>query len=348
MDKKIASTIIATAIAVNNISTTTVLSKPITTRTRMLKHNENSEKVYGLNNNLEQTFKENVLDVVEFESNVFNEGEFISLIKEGTIDVVKLDRDLDLTSFKDEEMIVTAQGLTIDGGGKSIILPAFYEELNKKCFTIKGNDVIIKNVNFIVKNKNSRFSGSKCDAINIVADGVQLKNINIQSEDGRGINIYNCKDVILDNVNIKTSKEYKSALKIDNGNVKLKNLNINNDKGIGIEVVGRQAKVNIEDSLQINSNINIRAQKRDGAEILCNNQQIALQEKFFGYEIYKAIKPKEFVKSEEEFLSLINNPNVDKLILKTNLDLRKYEKALILRAMSNVIINENQYHISFL
>ncbi|MGL5245305.1 MAG: hypothetical protein ACRC7R_09050, partial [Sarcina sp.] len=176
-NKKIASTIIATAIAVNNISTTTVLSKPITTKHKTLRHSVNDEKVYQLNNNLEQKFingndknflKENVLSVVDIESNVFNEREFVSFIQQGTVDIVKLATDLDLTNFKDEQVVVLAQGITIDGGGNSIIIPANDKDLDERFFTIKGNDVTIKNINFIVENKNNKLFRDEVDAISIM------------------------------------------------------------------------------------------------------------------------------------------------------------------------------------
>lgn len=285
-NKKIA-TIIAAALTINHIPNITVLENTIGDSQRIDNVQVKKNNSYDISGGVQ----DNIIFINDRLSNnaiVNNENEFITLISNPNIRYIKLNSNIDLTTFKDADVLIKAQEMIIDGQGNNIIVPSKDIDYDEKFLWLKGNNIVFKNINLIIKDEIKNFKNLDPYVLSIDGDNILLENVKIEGVSSKGINLKG-SNIKLNNINI-TGKEKKSTgIFIDNGKVTLNNVKIDIPKGIGIEIVGKDSTVNMGNNLVFNTGIDVKTQYRDGTKINYNKDQLTKIHEFFGYRYYNLI-----------------------------------------------------------
>lgn len=285
-NKKIA-TIIAAALTINNIPNISVLGKTIDDSQRINNVQVKKNNSYGISDGTQ----DNIIFVNDRLSNkatVSNANEFVALIKNPNIRYIKLNSNIDLTIFKDADVLIKAQDIIIDGQGKNIIVPSRDIDRNEKFLWLEGNNIVFKNINLIAIDNINDFVGSESFALFINGNNISLENVKIEGVNSKGINLKG-SNIRLSNINISGKEKKSIGIFIDNGKVELNNVKINIPHGIGIEIVGKDSIVNMKNDLIFNTGIDLKTQYRDGTKIIYNEEQLTKVHEFFGYRYYKVI-----------------------------------------------------------
>ena len=111
--KKVAK-IIATAIVVNNLSSSVVLGKEV----NLIDKNKDNSVI---NQNISHSKRHN--NIFRIEKTVGNTEEFLKIINDGNLEEIKLSRDIDLSNLISSGVDIKSSNVVIDGQGYSIYVP---------------------------------------------------------------------------------------------------------------------------------------------------------------------------------------------------------------------------------
>lgn len=331
--KKVAK-IIATAIVVNNLSSSVVLGKEL----NLIENNKDNSVI---NENINESKVYN--NIFRIEKTVGNAEEFLKIINQGNLEEIKLSKDINLKEIESKGLNIEGSNIVIDGNFNSIYIPNSTENIKKNFFKLQGDGVVLKNLNIVFEGEGKEKGES---LITILGDDIRLENISIKSDFKRAINILEGRNAKLENINIINKEESSTGIRVDNGSVDLNNLYVENKSGLGLDILGKYAKVNLEGDIKINSPIEVRGLFRDGALLNCNNNQLINKKNVFGYTYYRVAKETELVRNKDEFLEAINNDLVKKIKLMNNIDLRGNEEDYYKVFEKEVKIDKNNYHIT--
>lgn len=333
--KKVAK-IIATAIVVNNLSSSVVLGKEVNLK------DKNKENAI-INQSINESKKYN--NFFKIEKIAGNATNFVDLINDRSVEEIKLSRDINLNDLSSKGVDIKASNIVIDGQGNNVYVPKLTNNLKKDFFTLQGDGIVLKNLNIVWENEGDEFN-QKNNLITISGDNIILENVFVESNGGTAIKVLDGKNVIIDNTEVKNREEKGENLKIENGQVTLNNVSLNNENGLGIEVLGKNSELNINGDIKINSPIEIRAQLRDGGKITCDNGQLVHEKRVFGYTYYDVAKETEEVRNKNEFLEAIDSNIVKNIKLMNNIDLRGHEADYYKVLEKGTNIDKNNYHIT--
>ncbi|MDZ4994523.1 hypothetical protein GNF80_16390 [Clostridium perfringens] len=332
--KKVAK-IIATAIVVNNLSSSVVLGKEVNLTE---KNKDNAVINQSINDNKKYS------DIFRIEKTVGDTESFLKIINDGNLEEIKLSKDIDLSNLISGGIDIMTSNIVIDGQGHSFYVPKLAKNLNRDFFTLQGDRIVLKNLNIVCKDENEG-DNSKNNLITISGDNITLEKVFIKSNFNRAVNILDGKDININNCRIENNQENGNGLKVENGQVNLNNFNLKNKSGIGLDVLGKNADINLIGDIKINSPIEIRGQFRDGGKINCDNNQLVHEKRVFGYTYYDVAKETELVRNKEEFLEVIDNNIVKNIKLMNNIDLRGHESEYYKVFEKELKIDKNNYHI---
>lgn len=332
--KKVAK-IIATAIVVNNLSSSVVLGKEVNLTE---KNKENAV----INQSISDSKKYN--DVFRIEKTVGDTESFLKIINDGNLEEIKLSKDINLSNLTSSGIDIRTSNIVIDGQGHSFYVPKSAKNLNRDFFTLQGDGIVLKNLKIICKDENNGESGN--NLITISGDNITLENVFIKSNFNRAVNILNSKDININDCTLESYAEHGNGLKVENGQVSLNNINLKNKSGIALDILGKDSKVNLLGDVKISSPIEVRGQFRDGGTISCNNDQLIHEKKIFGYTYYNIAKETELVKNKSEFLEVLDNNIVKNIKLVDNIDLRGHESEYYRVFEKDLKINKNNYHVT--
>ncbi|ELC8442191.1 hypothetical protein QYB59_001212 [Clostridium perfringens] len=333
--KKVAK-IIATAIVVNNLSSSVVLGKEVNLTE---KNKDNSVINQSINDNKKYS------DIFRIEKTVGDTESFLKIINDGNLEEIKLSKDIDLSNLTSGGIDIRTSNIVIDGQGHSFYVPKSAKNLNRDFFTLQGDGIVLKNLNIVCKDENEG-DNSKNNLITISGDNITLENVFIESNFNRAVNILDGKDININNCRIENNQENGNGLKVENGQVNLNNFNLKNKSGIGLDILGKDSDINLIGDVKIDSPIEIRGQFRDGGKINCDNNQLVHEKRVFGYTYYDVAKETELVRNKEEFLEAIDNNIVKNIKLIDNIDLRGHESEYYKVFEKELKIDKNNYHIT--
>lgn len=333
--KKVAK-IIATAIVVNNLSSSVVLGKEVNLTE---KNKDNAVINQSINDNKKYS------DIFRIEKSVGDTESFLKIINDGNLEEIKLSKDIDLSNLTSGGIDIRTSNIVIDGQGHSFYVPKSAKNLNRDFFTLQGDRIVLKNLDIVCKDENGE-DNSKNNLITISGDNITLENVLIKSDFNRAVNILDGKDININNCRIENSQENGNGLKVENGQVNLNNFNLKNKSGIGLDILGKDSDINLIGDVKIDSPIEIRGQFRDGGKINCDNSQLVHEKRVFGYTYYDVAKETELVKNKEEFLEAIDNNIVKNIKLIDNIDLRGHESEYYKVFEKELKIDKNNYHIT--
>lgn len=333
--KKVAK-IIATAIVVNNLSSSVVLGKEVN-----LKENNKDNAIINQSINDNKKYS----DIFRIEKTVGDTESFLKIINDGNLEEIKLSKDIDLSNLISSGIDIKTSNLVIDGQGHSFYVPKLAENLNRDFFTLQGDGIVLKNLKIICNDENEGDSG-KNNLINISGDNITLENVLIRSNFNRAVSISDGKDININNCRIENNQDNGNGLKVENGQVNLNNFDLKNKSGIGLDILGKDSKVNLVGDIKISSPIEIRGQFRDGGSISCDNNQLIHEKRVFGYTYYDVAKETELIRNKVEFLEAIDNNIVKNIKLMDNIDLRGYESEYYKVFEKELKIDKNNYHIT--
>lgn len=333
--KKVAK-IIATAIVVNNLSSSVVLGKEVNLTE---KNKDNAVINQSINDNKKYS------DIFRIEKTVGDTESFLKIINDGNLEEIKLSKDIDLSNLTSGGIDIRTSNIEIDGQGHSFYVPKSAKNLNRDFFTLQGDGIVLKNLNIVCKDENEG-DNSKNNLITISGDNITLENVFIESNFNRAVNILDGKDININNCRIENNQENGNGLKVENGQVNLNNFNLKNKSGIGLDILGKDADINLIGVVKIDSPIEIRGQFRDGGKINCDNNQLVHEKRVFGYTYYDVAKETELVRNKEEFLEAIDNNIVKNIKLIDNIDLRGHESEYYKVFEKELKIDKNNYHIT--
>lgn len=333
--KKVAK-IIATAIVVNNLSSSVVLGKEV----NLIEKNKDNSVI---NQSISDSKRYN--KTFRIEKTVGNTEEFLKIINDGNLEEIKLSRDIDLSNLISSGVDIKTSNVVIDGQGYSIYVPKLAENLNRDFFKLQGDGIVLKNLNIVCKDQNETLN-NKNNLITISGDDITLENVFINSNFNRAINISEGKNIHINNCKIVNNQEKGNGLKVENGVVTFSNLDLQNKSGVGIDILGKDSKAYLKGDIKIDSPIEIRGQFRDGGILNCDNNQLIHEKRVFGYTYYNVAKETELVRNKDEFLEAIDNNIVKNIKLMDNIDLRGYESEYYKVFEKEIKVHKNNYHIT--
>ncbi|EGT3617064.1 hypothetical protein FHH43_12610 [Clostridium perfringens] len=333
--KKVAK-IIATAIVVNNLSSSVVLGKEVN-----LTESNKSNTI--INQSINNSKKYN--EIFRIEKTVADTEGLLELINDKNLKEIKLSKDIDLSELSSNGIDISTSNVIIDGQEHSLYVPKLTNNLKEGFFTLQGDGIVLKNLNIVCKGENKDLN-SKNNLITISGDNITLENVLINSDVSRAVNIVDGKNININNSQIVSDKEKGNCLKMENSHVVLNNISLKNKSGVGIDILGKDANINLIGDVKIDSPIEIRGQFRDGGKIICDNNQLVHEKRVFGYTYYDVAKETELVRNKEEFLEAIDNNIVKNIKLMDNIDLRGHEPEYYKVFEKEVKIDKNNYHIT--
>lgn len=333
--KKVAK-IIATAIVVNNLSSSVVLGKEVN-----LTESNKSNTI--INQSINNSKKYN--EIFRIEKTVADTEGLLELINDKNLKEIKLSKDIDLSELSSNGIDISTSNVIIDGQEHSLYVPKLTNNLKEGFFTLQGDGIVLKNLNIVCKGENEDLN-SKNNLITISGDNITLENVLINSDVSRAVNIVDGKNININNSQIVSDKEKGNCLKMENSHVVLNNISLKNKSGVGIDILGKDANINLIGDVKIDSPIEIRGQFRDGGKIICDNNQLVHEKRVFGYTYYDVAKETELVRNKEEFLEAIDNNIVKNIKLMDNIDLRGHESEYYKVFEKEVKIDKNNYHIT--
>ncbi|MGU9140313.1 pectate lyase-like adhesive domain-containing protein [Clostridium perfringens] len=333
--KKVAK-IIATAIVVNNLSSSVVLGKEV----NLIEKNKDNSVI---NQSISDSKRYN--NIFRIEKTVGDTEEFLKIINDGNLEEIKLSRDIDLSNLISSGLDVRTSNVVIDGQGYSIYVPKLAENFNRDFFTLQGDGIVLKNLNIVCKDDDETLN-NKNNLITISGDNITLENVFIESNFNRAVNILEGKNIYINDCKIVNNQEKGNGLKVENGAVTLNNLDLQNKSGVGIDILGKDSKVDLKGDIKIDSPIEIRGQFRDGGILNCNNNQLIHEKRVFGYTYYNVAKETELVRNKDEFLEAIDNNIVKNIKLMNNIDLRGHESEYYKVFEKEIKVDKNNYHIT--
>lgn len=333
--KKVAK-IIATAIVVNNLSSSVVLGKEV----NLIEKNKDNSVI---NQSISQSKRYN--NIFRIEKTVGDTEEFLKIINDGNLEEIKLSRDIDLSNLISNGVDIKSSNVVIDGQGYSIYVPKLAKNLNRDFFTLQGDGIVLKNLNIVCKDDDETLN-NKINLITISGDDITLENVFIESDFNRAVNISQGKNIHINDCKIVNNQEKGNGLKVENGVVTLNNLDLQNKSGVGIDILGKDSKVDLKGDIKINSPIEVRGQFRDGGILTCDNNQLIHEKRVFGYTYYNIAKETELVRNKDEFLEAIDNNIVKNIKLMNNIDLRGHESEYYKVFEKEIKVDKNNYHIT--
>lgn len=324
--------ILATAIVVNNLSSSVVLGKELNVidnkkDNSIINESLNQSKIYS--------------NIFRIEKTVGSTEEFLRIINQGGLEEIKLSRDIDLSKIS-KGLDINGSNIVIDGNGNNIYVSRVAEDIKGDFFKLQGDGIVLKNLNIVCKGENEENNNA---LISILGDDVKLENVSIESNFNKAIEVLDGKNANIKNCKVNNKKNSSYGIRVDNGEVTLKDFYLENKSGIGIDVLGKASKVNLEGTIKINSPIEVRGQLRDGAVLNSDNEQLINEKKVFGYTYYDVAKEEELVKNKYEFLEALNNKIVKSIKLIDNIDLRGEEEYYYKVLNKDKNIDKNNYHI---
>ena len=323
--------IIATAIVVNNLSSSVVLGKEVNLRDSKIVNQSLNEC------NIHNSF-------LKIERAVEDEKDFLGLINDRKVESIKLSRNINLNDLNSEGLEIKSSNIVIDGQGNNLYIPKLTKN-QKKIFTLQGDGIVLKNLNIIWENEKDE-SCKNDNLITILGDNVTLENIFLSLNGGNAIKVLEGKKVLIKNSKIENREKVGEVLKIENAKVTLENISLKNKKGLGIDMIGKDSELNLKGDIKIDSPIEIRAQLREGGKIITDNDQLVHEKKVFGYTYYDVAKESEEVRNKEEFLEASKSNIVKEIKLMNNIDLKGNERDYYKVLEEGKNINKNNYHIT--
>lgn len=333
--KKVAK-IIATAIVVNNLSSSVVLGKEV----NLIEKNKDNSVI---NQSISDSKRYN--NIFRIEKTVGDTEEFLKIINDGNLEEIKLSRDIDLSNLISSGVDIRTSNVVIDGQGYSIYVPKLAENLNRDFFTLQGDGIVLKNLNIVCKD-DDKILNNKNNLITISGDDITLENVFIGSNFNRAVNILEGNNIHINDCKIVNNQEKGNGLKVENGVVTLNNLDLQNKSGVGLDILGKDSKVYLKGDIKIDSPIEIRGQFRDGGILNCDNNQLIHEKRVFGYTYYNVAKETELVRNKDEFLEAIDNNIVKNIKLMNNIDLRGHESEYYKVFEKEIKVDKNNYHIT--
>ena len=333
--KKVAK-IIATAIVVNNLSSSVVLGKEV----NLIEKNKDNSVI---NQSISDSKRYN--NIFRIEKTVGDTEEFLKIINDGNLEEIKLSRDIDLSNLISSGVDIRTSNVVIDGQGYSIYVPKLAENLNRDFFTLQGDGIVLKNLNIVCKD-DDEILNNKNNLITISGDDITLENVFIGSNFNRAVNILEGNNIHINDCKIVNNQEKGNGLKVENGVVTLNNLDLQNKSGVGLDILGKDSKVYLKGDIKIDSPIEIRGQFRDGGILNCDNNQLIHEKRVFGYTYYNVAKETELVRNKDEFLEAIDNNIVKNIKLMNNIDLRGHESEYYKVFEKEIKVDKNNYHIT--
>ena len=323
--KKVAK-IIATAIVVNNLSSSVVLGKEV----NLIEKNKDNSVI---NQSISHSKRYN--NIFRIEKTVGDTEEFLKIINDGNLEEIKLSRDIDLSNLISSGVDIKSSNVVIDGQGYSIYVPKLAENLNRDFFTLQGDGIVLKNLNIVCKDDDETLN-NKNNLITISGDDITLENVFIESNFNRAVNILEGNNIHINDCKIVNNQEKGNGL----------NLDLQNKSGVGLDILGKDSKVYLKGDIKINSPIEIRGQFRDGGILNCDNNQLIHEKRVFGYTYYNVAKETELVRNKDEFLEAIDNNIVKNIKLMDNIDLRGHESEYYKVFEKEIKVDKNNYHIT--
>lgn len=330
--KKVAK-IIATAIVVNNLSSSVVLGKEVNLKDKA-KDNAIIKQSLNESNKHSNFFK--------IEKIAENATDFIDLINDRNLESIKLSRDIKLDDVSSKGIEIKSSNIIIDGQGNNFYIPKLTNNLKKDFFILQGDGIVLKNINLILENEGDKNN----NLITILGDNIILENVFVDSNGGTAVKVLDGKNVLIHNTEVRNREKKGENLKVENAQVILNNLSLKNKNGLGIEVLGKDSKLNLKGDIKIDSPIEIRAQLRDGGKINCDNNQLINEKRVFGYTYYDVAKESQDVKNKKEFLEAVESNIVKNIKLINNIDLRGNESDYYKALEKGKNIDKNNYYIS--
>lgn len=350
MDKKRLVNLIATAIVLNNLSSTVVLGNDINStsylQSKAIKNSKDTKSNKSFLNDIEE---DNTISIEDYntllkERIVYNENEFVSIISNSKINNIKLACDLDLAKLKSEDVIVKNDHLVIDGNGYSLNLPKSNRTNSEAFFTLDGENITLKNIRFKIDEEYNKLLDGAIDGITVLGNNNCLHNVEIEGCYKNAVKISECQGITIEDVIITGEEKKGVGIAIDNSTVLCKGITIDGTK-IGIDIIGGKSELTVEDNLDINSTFNIKSHSKVGAAVVSEEGKLVEKEKVFGFTYYNVVKNEEKVKDRNDFLKLANNPIINKVTLDGNIDLKGYEQAYNTMLENGVYIDANEYHL---
>ncbi|MDU7111798.1 MAG: pectate lyase-like adhesive domain-containing protein, partial [Clostridium perfringens] len=209
--KKVAK-IIATAIVVNNLSSSVVLGKEV----NLIEKNKDNSVI---NQSISHSKRYN--NIFRIEKTVGDTEEFLKIINDGNLEEIKLSRDIDLSNLISSGVDIKSSNVVIDGQGYSIYVPKLAENLNRDFFTLQGDGIVLKNLNIVCKDDEALNNNN---LITISGDDIILENVFIESNFNRAVNILEGNNIHINDCKIVNNQEKGNGLKVENGVVTLNNL----------------------------------------------------------------------------------------------------------------------------
>lgn len=217
---------------------------------------------------------------------VNDENELLWLLKNTQVKNIKLAKDLDLSKVKDQDRIIDIEGLLINGNGNSIILSEPSDILADGFLTLKGEGIVLKNLNIKVTSNKLKDRKKSINIIDILGNNIKLINISIKANGNNGIKISDCFGVELNKIFIKGSENKRSAIKVESAEVICKNIKIRSFK-TGVESIGKAASLTIQGKQSIDTQFHIKNNFKSGSIIKAVENKLNLLETVFGYEYFK-------------------------------------------------------------
>ena len=350
MSKKKLINLIATAIVINNLSSTVVLGTEVNSTSpfqfKTIKNNKENKSNKGFFNDIEE---DNTISIEDYntllkERIVYDESEFVSLITNSKINSIKLACDLDLTKLKAEDVIIKNSGLVIDGDGYNISLPKVSRESSETFLILDGDNITLKNIRFEVDKEYNKLIEGTLDGVSVLGNNNCLQNIEFDGYFKNAVKISESQGIMLEDIIINGEEKKGTGILVDNSAVLCKGISINGTK-TGIDVIGGKSELTLESDLDINSPFHVKAHSKVGATVASKEGTLIEKESVFGFTYYNVIKDEVKVRNRNEFIKLVNSSVVNKVTLSGNIDLKGYEQVYHDMINNGVYIDTNDYHV---
>lgn len=351
MSKKRLINLIATAIVLNNLSSTVVLGNELNGTShfqfKTIKNNKDSKSNKSFLNDVEEdsTIAIEDYNTLLKERIVYDENEFVSVIANSKVSNIKLACDLDFTKLKNEDVVINNDGLEIDGAGYSINLPKSNREDSEAFLTLSGDNITLKNIRLKVDEEHNKLLDGVLDGITVVGNNNYLHNVEVEGNYNNAIKVFECQGVKLEDIIISSEENKGIGIRVDNSQVLCKGITINGKK-TGIDIIGGKSELTLEDEVDIKSPFNLKVHSKVGATVVAEEGKIIERENVFGFTYFNIVKDEVKVKDRNEFIKLANNPVVSKVTLSGNIDLKGNRHAYDSMIKNGVHIDTNQYHVS--
>lgn len=215
---------------------------------------------------------------------VNDEEELLWLLKNTEIKNIKLGRNMDLTSFKSDDLVIKIDDLTINGNRNCIILEEHIDYTNKNLLVLQGNGITLRNVN--IKVNSNWLKARNLDIITISGNNTKLINVSIDANGNSGIKVMDSFGIELNRVYIKGTECKNSAIKVESSEVICKNIKIKSFK-TGLESVGKASSLTMYGKQYIETQFHVKNNFKSGSIIKAVENKLNLLETVFCYEYFK-------------------------------------------------------------